>query len=216
MVNIKIKFFGRFKPRKNYFSANIQRNVKQIAIFASGEGTNAENIIRYFQNSNDIAIKIVLSDRKDAPVLTRAQKLNIPTLSFTNQEFHKTDEILNLLKELKIDLIVLAGFLKLVPEKIIKEFSGKIINIHPALLPKYGGKGMYGMKVHQAVYNAKEKETGITIHQVNEKFDDGEIIFQKKIPIDSTDSPELISQRVRKLELEFYPVVIEKFCSQID
>ncbi len=183
--------------------------MKNIAIFASGEGTNTEKIIRYFQHHEVIKVAIVLSDRKDANVLNRAANLNVPCRSFTKQEF-ETDIILNLLKEMKIDLVVLAGFLKLIPEKIIQEFKGRIINIHPALLPKFGGKGMYGMNVHKAVHAAREKETGITIHHVNEKFDDGEIIFQKKFSIDEHDSPEKILEKIRKLELEFYPKVIEK------
>jgi phosphoribosylglycinamide formyltransferase-1 len=184
--------------------------MKHIAIFASGEGTNAENIIRYFQHNDGIKTAIVLSDNKHANVLKRAEKLNIRASSFTSHQFYETNEILNLLKELKIDLIVLAGFLKLIPEKIISKFKGKIINIHPALLPKYGGKGMYGMHVHHAVVNSKEKETGITIHHVNEKFDDGEIIFQKRVALDQSDSAETILEKIRKLELEYYPKVIEE------
>ena len=184
--------------------------MKHIAIFASGEGTNAENIIRYFEHNDVVKIAIVLSDAKDANVLKRAAKLNVPARTFTKQDLNETDKIVNLLKELKIDLIVLAGFLKLIPEKIIHEFKGRIINIHPALLPKFGGKGMFGMNVHEAVYAAKEKETGITIHHVNEKFDEGEIIFQKKFPVDENDSPGKILEKIRKLELEYYPKVIEK------
>lgn len=184
--------------------------MKHIAIFASGEGTNAENIIRYFEHNDVIKVPVVLSDQKNANVLKRAERLNIPFRSFTKQELNETDEILNLLKELKIDLIVLAGFLKLIPEKIISEFKGRIINIHPALLPKFGGKGMYGMHVHEAVYDAQEKETGITIHHVNEKFDEGAIIFQEKFSLDENDSPEKIQEKIRKLELEYYPKVIEK------
>jgi phosphoribosylglycinamide formyltransferase-1 len=183
--------------------------LKHIAIFASGEGTNAENIIRSFKHDNVIRVAIVLSDQKNANVLKRAANLNVSARAFTNHDLFETDEILKLLKELKIDLIVLAGFLKLIPKKFIDEFKGRIINIHPALLPKFGGKGMYGMNVHQAVYNAKEKETGITIHHVNEKFDEGEIIFQEKFAVDEKDSPEKILEKIRKLELEFYPKVIE-------
>jgi phosphoribosylglycinamide formyltransferase-1 len=184
--------------------------VKHIAIFASGEGTNAENIIRYFEHNDVVKVAIVLSDQKNANVLNRAANLNVPARSFTKQEFNETDKILYILKELKIDLIVLAGFLKLVPEKIIKEFKGRIINIHPALLPKHGGKGMYGMNVHRSVCDAKEKETGITIHHVNEKFDEGEIIFQEKFQLGENDTPEKILEKIRKLELECYPKVIEK------
>jgi phosphoribosylglycinamide formyltransferase-1 len=184
--------------------------LKNIAIFASGEGTNAENIIRYFEHNNVIRTVAVLSDQKNANVLNRAANFNVPVRAFTKHELYETDEILNFLKELKTDLIVLAGFLKLMPEKIIHAFKGRIINIHPALLPKFGGKGMYGMHVHRAVHGAKEKETGITIHHVNEEFDEGEIIFQEKFSIDEYDSPEKILEKIRKLELEFYPKVIEK------
>ncbi len=188
--------------------------MKNIAIFASGEGTNAENIIRYFKHNDGIKIALVLSDNNHANVLKRAEKLDVLHRSFTNYELVETNEILNFLKEQKIDWIVLAGFLKLMPEKIIQEFKGKIINIHPALLPKFGGKGMYGMNVHQKVFDSKEKETGITIHHVNEKFDEGEIIFQKKIEIDETDYPGKILEKIRKLELEFYPKVIEKLLTK--
>lgn len=182
---------------------------KHIAIFASGEGTNAESIIRYFQHHDAIKVIMVFSDKKDAPVISKAINLTIPFHAFSNEEFYETDKLLRLLKWLKTDLIVLAGFLKLIPENIINEFKGRIINIHPALLPKYGGKGMYGIKVHRAVFENKENETGITIHHVNEKFDEGEIIFQKKIAVDKEDTPESIQQKVKKLELEFYPKVIE-------
>ncbi|MEO5569925.1 MAG: phosphoribosylglycinamide formyltransferase [Bacteroidia bacterium] len=183
---------------------------KHIAIFASGEGTNAENIARYFSDHKNIEVTIILSDQKNAGVLKRAANLNIRVCVFTTHELNDTDEIVQLLKELKIDLIVLAGFLKLMPEKIIHDFKGRIINIHPALLPKFGGKGMYGMNVHEAVYNAKEKETGITIHHVNEKFDEGEIIFQEKFAVDEKDTPGKILEKIRQLELEHFPGVIEE------
>ena len=184
--------------------------MKHIAIFASGEGTNVENIARYFEHNDVAKVAIVLSDRENANVLNRAAKLNVPARSFSKQQFYESDEILNLLKQLNIDLIVLAGFLKLVPEKIINHYRGRIINIHPALLPKHGGKGMYGMNVHRAVHAACDKETGITIHHVNEKFDEGEIIFQEKVMLNENDSPEKILEKIRKLELESYPKVIEK------
>lgn len=187
--------------------------MKHIAIFASGEGTNAENIIRYFQHDNVIKVAVVLSDQKNANVLNRASNLHIPAKAFSKDDLYHSDSIPDLLIELKIDLIVLAGFLKLMPEKIIKEFKGRIINIHPALLPKFGGKGMYGMHVHRAVHGAKEKETGITIHHVNEKFDEGEIIFQEKFSIGENDSPEKIVEKIRKLELKYYPEVIRKMLS---
>lgn len=184
--------------------------MKRIAIFASGEGSNAENIIRFFKNHKSICVEIVLSDKEQAAVLFKAKKLNIATRFFSREDFYASDKILNLLLDLKIDLIVLAGFLKLVPASIIHAFNGKIINIHPALLPKFGGKNMYGMSVHKAVCGAKEKETGITIHYVNEKFDEGEIIFQQKIALTANETAETIMQKVRALELKFYPEIIER------
>ena len=187
---------------------------KRIAIFASGEGTNAENIIRHFQHHEVIQVAVVISDRKDANGLIRAEKLNVPAKYFSKEDFENTNVVLDFLEKENIDLMVLAGFLKLMPEKIIKEYQGRIINIHPALLPKFGGKGMYGMKVHEAVIAAGEKETGITIHHVNKNFDEGEIIFQKKIPVQKNETADTLFQKVRNLELEFYPKVIEKILIQ--
>lgn len=184
--------------------------MKRIAIFASGEGSNAETIIRFFKNHKSICVELVLSDKEHAAVLLKAKNLKIETRYFSREEFYMSDVILNLLVIKKIDLIVLAGFLKLVPASIIKAFNGKIINIHPALLPKFGGKNMYGMSVHKAVYDAKEKETGITIHYVNEKLDEGEIIFQHRIALAANETVETIMQKVRALELKFYPEVIER------
>ncbi len=186
---------------------------KQIAIFASGEGSNAENIILYFKKHYSIKVVMVLSDNPNAAVLNKAKASGILTCTFTKNEFYETDEILNLLKDLHIDLIVLAGFLKKIPENIINDFDGRIINIHPALLPKHGGKGMYGINVHKAVYDSGENETGITIHHVNKNYDEGDIIFQEKIPLDKNDLPEIIMQKVRKLELKYYPEIIEKMLS---
>lgn len=187
--------------------------VKQIAIFASGEGSNAGNIILYFKEHPSIKIAIVLTDNSSAAVLNKAKAAGIPTCTFTKNEFYETDEIQNLLKALHIDLIVLAGFLKMIPENIISEFAGRIINIHPALLPKHGGKGMYGINVHQAVYNSGETETGITIHHVNKNYDEGELIFQKKIQLNKNDLPGIIMQKVRNLELKYYPEVIQQMLS---
>lgn len=183
---------------------------KKIALFASGNGTNAENIIRYFQKSETIEVVVVLSNKKDAGVLERAGKLNIPCRYFSKEDLYENDAVLNLLVELKIDLIVLAGFLKLIPVKIIVHFPDKIINIHPALLPKFGGKDFYGNKVHEAVRDSGEKETGITIHYVNARFDEGEIIFQKKIAVDENDTTDTIAQKVHQLEYRYFPEVIEK------
>lgn len=180
---------------------------KKVAIFASGSGSNAENIIRYFSETKNVIFPFILSNKTDAFVKNRAEKLNIPFIFFTKEQWIN-GEILNLLKKEGVDWIVLAGFLLKVPTEIIEAYPHKIINIHPSLLPKYGGKGMYGMKVHEAVAEANEKESGITIHYVNENLDEGEIIFQAKCEVLSTDSPEEIAAKVHKLEYEFFPKVI--------
>ncbi len=182
---------------------------KRIVIFASGNGTNAENIIRYFQGTEMAEVVLVLSNRKDALVLERAKNLNVHTRYFTKNELFLEDTILGILKNSKPDLIVLAGFLLKFPDKLIEEFPHKIINIHPALLPKYGGKGMYGSVVHQSVVMNKESETGISIHYVNENYDEGSIIFQKKVAITEIDTPETVAAKVHQLEYEWFPKVIE-------
>ena len=184
--------------------------MKNIAIFASGSGSNAENIINYFSDNPNVSFPLILANKPDAYVLDRAKRLKIPTYVFNRETFYKTDEVLKILEEVKTDLIVLAGFLWLVPENILRTFPNKIINIHPALLPKYGGKGMYGMRVHEAVKSSGDKESGITIHYVNEKYDEGKVIFQTKFPVEENDTPESIAQKVHKLEYEHFPVVIER------
>lgn len=182
---------------------------KNIAIFASGSGTNAEQIIKHFKGSDRAAVRILLSNKKDAYALVRAKKHHIPTHVFSREEFYNTDEIVELLKQQKIDLIVLAGFLWLVPASLIKAFPDKIINIHPALLPKYGGKGMYGMRVHQAVIDSGDNESGISIHYVNEKYDEGKIVFQARCNIGIDDTPESLAEKIHQLEYEYFPKVIE-------
>ena len=184
--------------------------MKNIAIFASGSGTNAENIAKYYQSKQDICIKLILSNKPDAVVLKRAETFSIPTFVFNRQQFYHTEDVLNILKENQIDLIVLAGFLWLVPDNILKTYPNKIINIHPALLPKYGGQGFYGMIVHESVIRSRDKESGITIHYVNEIYDSGQIIFQAHCPVEPGDTPETLAHRVHQLEYKFYPVVIEK------
>lgn len=184
--------------------------MKKIAIFASGNGTNVQRIAEYFSDKKNINISIILSNKKDAYVLQRAENLDIPSYIFNRYELYKTDNVLEKLHEHKIDLIVLAGFLWLVPDNILKEYNRRIINIHPALLPKYGGKGMYGAKVHEAIIEANDPETGISIHYVNEKYDEGEIIFQEKIPVEKNDTPDSIAQKVHQLEYEHFPRVIEE------
>lgn len=184
--------------------------MKNIALFASGSGSNAENIALWFQNRSDVSIRFILSNKKDAFVLQRARKLNIPAMVFNREQFYQTDEILDILRKNSIDLIVLAGFLWLVPGNILKAFPNRIINIHPALLPKYGGKGFYGSIVHEAVIQSGDKESGITIHYVNEIYDAGQIIFQARCPVDPSDTPETLAQKVHQLEYAYYPLVIEK------
>jgi phosphoribosylglycinamide formyltransferase-1 len=188
-------------------------NRKKIIIFASGSGTNAQNIIEYFFENEEVIVDSVWSNKKDAYVLERAKKFQIETFVFNKEEFTGSNLIVEKLKSREVDLIVLAGFLWLVPSNLIKSFP--IINIHPALLPKYGGKGMYGMKVHQAVVENKDEESGITIHYVNEIYDDGEIIFQAKCPVLPSDSPEDVAQKVHQLEYRYFPEVIEKILHRI-
>ena len=183
---------------------------KRIVIFASGNGTNAENIIKCFQTNELAEVVLVLSNKKDAKVLERANNLNVQTESFTKEELISEEGILKKLKEVKPDLIVLAGFLLKFPEIIIAEFPNKIINIHPALLPKYGGKGMYGNAVHEAVVKNKDAETGISIHYVNENYDEGAIISQKKVEVSETDTPETVAAKVHELEYEWFPKIIEE------
>ena len=185
--------------------------VVRIAIFASGSGTNAEQIILRFQKHDSIEVALVLSNKADAFVLERAKKFGVPSKVFNRQQFRETDEVLNWLAENRITHIVLAGFMWLMPENIIKAYPNKIMNIHPALLPKFGGKGMYGHHVHEAVKAAGEKETGITIHLVNEKYDEGKVLFQASTPLTSSDTPETIANKVHALEYKYYPEQIEKW-----
>jgi len=186
----------------------------RIAIFASGSGSNAENIVNYFKYNSDVEISLILTNKKDAFVLERAKKLNIKSLIFSKSQFLETDEILMFLNENDINLIVLAGFLLKIPENLIKTFPKKIINIHPALLPKYGGKGMYGDRIHESVIKAKEKESGITIHYVNKHYDDGEIIFQGKCKIESKDTPDDLAKKIHLLEYKYFPKVIENLINK--
>ena len=183
--------------------------MKRIVIFASGSGTNAENLIKFFHNRENASVIQVLTNNPHAKVLERAKKLNVSALSFNKIAFTDTHDVLNILKSSKPDLIILAGFLWKFPEHILKEFTNKVINIHPALLPKYGGKGMYGMRVHEAVVSNKEKETGITIHYVNEHYDEGAIIFQEKCIVDPSDSAQDVANKIHELEMEHFPKVVE-------
>lgn len=182
--------------------------MKNIVVFASGSGSNAENIACYFNDAENLNIECIYSNRADAFVLERAKKLNIPSLVFDRKQFYTTEFVLNHLKKLKIDMIVLAGFLWLIPQNLIDNFT--IVNIHPALLPKYGGKGMYGDKVHEAVVSNGESESGITIHYVDSNYDEGSIIFQAKCEVEPTDSANDVASKVHALEYEHYPKVIEE------
>ena len=183
--------------------------MKNIAIFASGSGSNAQKIAEYFAKSDKINIAIILTNNKEAGVIERAKSLNIPCYLF-DREAYKNGEVLSILTENDIDFVVLAGFLWLVPKQFIEAFPNKIINLHPALLPKFGGKGMYGHHVHEAVIVAGEKESGITIHYVNESYDEGAIIFQGKYKIDENDSAMDIAHKGQVLEHKHFPKVIEE------
>lgn len=183
--------------------------MKKIVIFASGSGSNAENIVTYFSKDKNISFPCILSNKEEAFVKVRAEKMGVPFKYFTKEEW-KNGDILRFLQEIEPDLIVLAGFLLRVPEEIISAFPEKIINIHPSLLPKHGGKGMYGMHVHEAVVADGDKESGITIHYVNENLDEGAIIFQAKCEVLPTDTPEDVAGKVHELEYKFFPEVIEK------
>lgn len=184
--------------------------MKRIVIFASGSGSNAENLIKFFQNSDEASVIQVLTNNPHAKVLDRCKNLKISALSFNRIAFSKTEDVLNILKTSQPDLIILAGFLWKFPEFILNEFKNKVINIHPALLPKYGGKGMYGMHVHNAIVANKESETGITIHYVNENYDEGAIIFQAKCDVKTSDNAEDVAAKIHELEMEHFPKVVKE------
>lgn len=188
--------------------------MKNVAILASGSGSNAENIIKHFSDSKDVHIPFVLCNKKDAFVHERARNLGVKSMTFSKNEL-ENGEILNLLKRENIDFVVLAGFLLKIPAEWVEAFPYRIVNIHPALLPKFGGKGMYGMRVHEAVVANNEKESGITIHYVNEVYDSGAIIFQAKCDVLPTDSPEDVANKVHALEYEHFPRVIEEVLNKL-
>jgi phosphoribosylglycinamide formyltransferase-1 len=181
-----------------------------IAIFASGSGSNAENIVKYFRNHRNIRVALILSNREDAYVLERAKNLDIPAVYLSKNDFRNPDVILPKLSSSKIDFIVLAGFLLLIPYFLIEAYPDRIVNIHPALLPKFGGKGMFGSNVHRAVLEAGEKESGISIHYVNENYDEGRIIFQSAFEITPEMSLEKLESKIHEEEYRHYPPVIEK------
>jgi len=181
----------------------------KIAIFGSGSGTNAENIIRYFKSSRLVEVVLVLSNKTDAYILERAKIHNIPSVVCVKNDFQNVDNLFPLLEKYQIDFVVLAGFLLQIPAALIHRYPNKIINIHPALLPKFGGKGMYGNKVHEAVLAASEKESGITIHYIDEHYDSGSIISQVTCDVMPTDTPQSLAERVHELEYKYFPKVIE-------
>ena len=183
--------------------------MKNVAIFASGSGTNAENIARYFSKSETVKVAVVLSNNKNVGVHARVNNWGIPSFVFSRDEFVEGTPILAKLAEYQIDLIVLAGVMNKISDALLTAYPGKIINIHPALLPKHGGKGMYGMHVHEAVVAAGEKESGITIHYINENYDEGDIIFQAKCEVLPADTPEEVATKVHALEYAHYPHVID-------
>ncbi|MCU0338875.1 MAG: phosphoribosylglycinamide formyltransferase [Spirosomaceae bacterium] len=184
--------------------------MKRIAIFASGSGSNAEKIAQYFAQHPSVEVSLILSNNPQAGVIARARKLNIPVVLFDKKTFTETQKIVELLQNQRIDLVVLAGFMMLIPEPMVQAFPQKMVNIHPALLPKFGGKGMYGHFVHEAVVAAQESESGITIHYVNEHYDEGAIIFQASCSVSSTDTSESVAAKVQVLEHQHYPAVIEQ------
>jgi phosphoribosylglycinamide formyltransferase-1 len=192
-----------------------QKIMINVAIFASGSGSNAENIIRSLANHPHIRIVAVISDRPDAGVHRRARSLGVPSFVFTRAEFELGLPVIAKLRELYVGFIVLAGFLRKISNTILDAYPNQIINIHPALLPKHGGKGMYGMNVHQAVIDAGDKESGITIHYINDEYDAGDIIFRASCPVLPGDTPEQLAKRIHLLEYEHYPRVIEGLLSSM-
>lgn len=186
---------------------------KHLAIFASGKGTNAKKIISHFKNSTGAQVSLIVCSNEKAGIISIAAEENISAILISKND--SPEKLISELKNHRIDLIVLAGYLWLIPAELIKEFPNHIINIHPSLLPKYGGKGMYGMKVHEAVKASGEKKSGITIHFVNEEFDGGEIIFQAEVMLDEFDSPQTIAQKVQQLEHEYFAREIEKIIFEV-
>lgn len=184
-------------------------NMINLAVFASGGGTNCENIIRYFKGSDKVHVALVVANKAGIPALEKAERLGVPTHVLSKADLNREDVALPLMKEYSIDFIVLAGFLLVIPDFLIREYDRRIINLHPALLPKFGGMGMYGHRVHEAVKAAGETETGMTVHWVSGKVDGGEIIAQFRTPISPDDTPDDIAAKEHVLEMEHFPQVIE-------
>ena len=190
--------------------------MKKIAILASGSGSNAENIANYFKGSDYAEVSFIIANNPEAYVIERAKRLGIECAVVTKAQFMEADSIISMLQERNIDFIVLAGFLLLVPAKLIQAYPGRIVNIHPALLPKHGGKGMYGDRVHKAVVECGETESGITIHLIDEQYDKGTTFFQAKCPVLPTDTPDDVAAKVHALEYEHFPHVIEEILHTLD
>ena len=182
---------------------------KKLAILASGSGTNAENIMAHFTQSATARVELVVTNRQNAGVVARAEMRGIPVRHLSKSSIYESNVLLEVLWEFQIDWVILAGFLLRIPVAVVKAFPGRILNIHPALLPKYGGQGMYGMNVHRAVVEHGEKESGITIHVVDEEYDRGPVVFQKACPVEPQDSPEDVQQKVQQLEYRYFPQIIE-------
>ena len=196
---------------------NLKRTtVKKIAILASGSGSNAENIANYFKGSDYAEVSFIIANNPDAYVIERAKRLDIEYAVVTKAQFMEADSIIDMFKERDIDFVVLAGFLLLVPAKLIQAYPGRIVNIHPALLPKHGGKGMYGDRVHKAVVESGDTESGITIHLIDEQYDKGTTFFQAKCPVLPTDTPDDVAAKVHALEYEHFPHVIEEILHSLD
>lgn len=188
----------------------IMKTPVQLAILGSGNGTNAQRICEYFADSKDVNVACIIYNRKEAYIAERAKRLGVEARYFNKHDFNEGDTVLNYLREKKIDYVILAGFLLLIPENLLQNFPNRIINIHPALLPKYGGKGMYGEHVHEAVIANHETESGITIHIVDQHYDRGTTLFQARCTVTPDDTPDTLAQKIHLLEQEYFPVVIEK------
>ena len=197
------------------FEKSIKMKKVNIAIFASGGGTNCENIIRYFKDSAEVCTALVVSNKSDAPVLRKALKLGVPVQIVTKAELNDETVMMPLLQQYAIDFIVLAGFLPLIPDFLVEAYPRRIVNIHPSLLPKFGGKGMWGHHVHEAVKAAGEKETGMTVHWVTPVCDGGDIIAQYRVALSPEDSAEVISEKEHVLEMKYYPLVILRVLNEI-
>ena len=189
--------------------------MKKIAVFASGNGTNAENICNYFINNKNVGVVLLATNKEDSFVVKRIKKFNVPVFCFSKMELNNTDVVQKKLSEYSVDFIVLSGFLLRIPKSITSLFLNKIINIHPSLLPKFGGKGMYGENVHKAVVDAKEKQSGITIHYVDNNYDEGNIIFQEKFSLSKNETSKSLSEKISALEMRYFPLVIERIVKDL-